>query len=284
MSPNPTQGLPAPQPLLPREARRDRPLIAIMAVMAFLAGLALLTSLWAAEAGRIWTSGLEGEMTVQVLDAEQAEAARAALAQLPEASAQILSDAEVDALLAPWLGNAKLPEDIEVPALISVRGEVEPKRVARALEAAGVAAEVDDHQRWADQVRDLALWVRAAAGAILLLILGAGAATSAFATEAAMRAEETVIRVLGQVGARDRFVSRLFTKRFFFAGLKAGALGALGAALFGGGLGLVFGAPFGVGAGALLWLIALAGLFGALAALSAARMARAQLRSDRAAL
>ena len=275
--------LPPPQPLLPERARGDRPLFVIMGVMAFLAGLALLVAIWASRAGDIWTSGLEGRLTVQVVNAEQAEQAVAVVDALPGTSAQALDDAEVGALLEPWLGNAELPADIPVPALIEVNGRVSPQSLEAALASAGIEAEVDDHQRWANRVRGAAMWVRLGALAVLAVIFAAGAATSGFATEAALRAEETVIRVLGQVGAKDNFVARLFMSRFFFAGLKAAVAGALAAIAFGLIMGLVFGAPFGVGFGGLFWLMLLPLIFGGISAMAAGSMAMAQLRADRAA-
>jgi len=275
--------LPAPQSLLPRRGQGDRPLLVIMAVMAFLAGLALLTALWGARAGEIWTSDLDGRMTVQVMDSTQAEEALDLIANIPRMSGTILTEDETDALLAPWLGNAELPDDIPVPALISVDGPVETQILSDKLNQAGIEAEVDDHRRWANQVERTAFWVRAAALSVLLIILAAGAATSGFATEAAMRAEETVIRVLGQVGAQDRFVARLFISRFFFLGLKAGIIGSCVALLFGLGLGAIFGPPFGVGMGGLFWLVVLPILSGLISAASAGSMALSELKSARAA-
>lgn len=277
-----TNALPAPQSLLPRRARGDRPLLVIMAVMAFLAGLALLTAIWGTRAGDIWTSDLEGRMTVQVMDPAKAEAALDVIEAQSGTSGRILDTSETDALLSPWLGNAALPDDIAVPALISVDGTLATETLAGALEAAGITAEVDDHQRWANQVGRTAFWVRSAALGVLAIILLAGAATSGFATEAAMRAEETVVRVLGQVGAQDKFVSRLFVKRFFFLGLKAGVVGSVAAGVFGLMLGVAFGEPFGVGMGGLFWLAVLPILSGLIAAGAAGFMALAQLKSDRA--
>ena len=275
--------LPPPQALLPERARGDRPLLVIMGVMAFLAGMAILTAIWASRAGEIWTSGLDGRMTVQVMDSAQAEAAEALLDAMDGVSASRMSDDDVDALLEPWLGNAALPEDIPVPALLSVEGSAGMDRLSTELTIAGIEAEVDDHQRWANRVKSTAFWVRAGAVAVLLVIFGAGAATSSFATEAALRAEETVIRVLGQVGAQDSFVAKLFVSRFFFAGLKAGIAGTLAALAFGLVMGLAFGPPFGVGGGGLFWLMVLPILFGVVSAGSAGSMALAQLKADRAA-
>ena len=275
--------LPPAQPLLPRRGRGDRPLLMIIAVMAFLAGLALLTAIWASRAGEIWTSGLDGQMTVQVMDAEQAGAAVALIDALPRISAERLSDDAIDALLAPWLGTAELPDDIPVPAMIRVDGTIMADELADRLAGAGIEADVDDHQRWADRVRRAALWSRLSALAVLAMILAAGAATSSFATEAAMRSEEVVIRVLGQVGAQDRFVARLFIERFFFAGLKAGVAGGLGALLFGAVMGLAFGAPFGSGGSAVFWMVMLSFLFGIISAVSAGRMALSRLQIERAA-
>ena len=266
------------QPLLPERGRGDRPLLVIMATMALLAGLALLTAIWAARAGEIWTSGLDGTLTVQVLDPADAPRVLDALDGL---DASALSRGDVDALLAPWLGNADLPDDIPVPALVSVEG-ADMGEVAARLEPLGIAFDIDDHQRWAAQVGGAAFWTQVGAVATLLLILGAGAATSAFATESAIRAEDTVIQVLEQVGAQDGFVARLFVERFFFAGLKAGLVGALGALALGVGLGLLFGAPLGVGRAELFWLMVLPLAFGAVAAGSAGGMAIDRLRAARA--
>jgi len=275
--------LPNAQPLLPRRGQADRPLLMIMAVMAFLAGLALLTAIWASRAGDIWTSGLEGQMTVQVMDSAQAGEAVALIDGLSGLSADQLSDEAINALLAPWLGTAELPDDIPVPAMIRVDGDMEADALATALDNAGISADVDDHQRWANRVNRTALWTRLAALAVLAMILAAGAATSSFATEAAMRSDEVVIRVLGQVGAQDSFVARLFIERFFFAGLKAGVAGGLGALIFGLIMGLGFGEPFGTGMAAVFWMVILSFLFGIIAAVSAGRMALSQLKIDRAA-
>ena len=276
--------LPPPQPLLPRRTRADRPLLAIMAAMAFLAGLALLSALWASEAGRMWTSDLEGRMTVQVMDAGDAPRAEEILNGLGGVSAETLAAEEVDALLAPWLGNAELPPDIPVPALIRIDGAGSVERLANALEAGGIEAEVDDHQRWSHRVKRTALWARLAALAVLSLIFAAGAAVAAFATEAALRAEDTVIGVLGQVGAEDRFVADLFVRRFAVAGAKAGAAGAVLALVFGGLLGLLFGQPFGLSLAAVLWMAVVAALFAGVAGFSAGRMVLQQLQAGRALL
>ena len=272
------------QPLLPRRTRADRPLFAIMAAMAFLAGLALLSALWATKAGRMWTSDLEGRMTVQVMDAQQAPQAEALLDDLGGVTARTLPADEVDALLAPWLGNAELPPDIPVPALIRIDGGTSTSRLADALAAAGIEAEVDDHQRWSHRVKRTALWARLAALAVLSLIFAAGAAVAAFATEAALRAEDTVIGVLGQVGAEDRFVADLFVRRFAVAGAKAGAAGAVLALVFGLVLGLLFGQPLGLSVAAVLWMAVVAALFAGVAGFSAGRMVRQQLKAGRALL
>lgn len=276
------EALPPVQPLLPRRASGDRPLFAIMAAMAFLAGLALLSAIWAAQAGRIWTSGLDGRLTVQVMDGEQVPDALRVLRAEDGVRAEPLTPAEVDALLAPWLGNADLPPDIPVPALIRIQGDVTALALADVLSAEGIEAEVDDHNRWASRVRRSALLARLAALAVLSLIFAAGAAVSAFATQAALRAESTTISVLGQVGAQDEFVAKLFTRRFLQLGLRAAAVGTLAAFAFGVLLGAVFGPPFGAGLAALAWLAVLTFAFAGISAYSAGRMVGTQMRADRA--
>ena len=49
----------------------------------------------------------------------------------------------------------------------------------------------------------------------------------AFATHAALLARRDIVDVLHLSGATDRFISRLFERRFWVLGLKAGSVGAL---------------------------------------------------------
>lgn len=224
-------------PLLPADAGRDRPLFAVAAILVFLACLAALGARGAWSVADGWVSDLSGRMTVQIMPVDgrdagedAAEAARIAgeLSGVRRATAG--SRAEAEALLEPWLGSDGLPGDLPVPLLVDV--ELAANNPARAevlieaLDAAGLPARVDDHSRWSEAVVRTARLARLMALGLLTLIAGAAAAVIAFAARASLAARQDVVDALHLVGAQDGYIARLFERRFFFLGIKAGIAGA----------------------------------------------------------
>lgn len=228
-------------PLLPADAGRDRPLFAVAAILVFLACLAALGAAGAWRASEGWTAQLTDEITLQIMpgegrdvDADAAEAG-AAIATLPGViEVDVRSRAEAEALLEPWLGTGGLPEDLPVPRLIAVRIDPENPPAPGAFEAlladAPYEVIVDRHGRWAQAVERAAAAVRYFALGLVLLLTVAAAAVVAFAARASLAARWDVAEALHLVGAKDSFIAGLFQRRFFFLGLKAGLLGAAGAA------------------------------------------------------
>lgn len=228
------------QPLLSPQSDNTRSLIIVLAIMAFLAALALLFSLSADRLRKNWQGDLRRTATVQIMldnselrEAKLETAINVLKTALPEAAIAPLNQAESQALLKPWLGNLDLPEDLPLPALISVElknGEtISPERLTAALSDEGLIAEVDDHSRWSDQIGRSGRGLKASALGLLALIFGAGIAVSSYATQAALSAQRDVIRVLVQVGAEDKFISKLFIRQAGIRGLKGGIIGtALG--------------------------------------------------------
>src|ERR1700679_2160584 len=114
--------------ILPRD-KGAAPLDFVIAVMAFLAALALGASLVATRAAHGWQSGLSDRITVQVMPPEQgdpregveaeAKAVVAILNATPGiAHANVLSDAEINALVEPWIGKDGVVAGIPLPKLI----------------------------------------------------------------------------------------------------------------------------------------------------------------------
>lgn len=204
------------------------------AAMAFLAVFALALSLAATRLANEWDSALARASTVRIsapvdqLDA-QVRATLDVLETTPGiASARHVSLEEAQALLEPWFGASLPVETLQLPALIEVVEEhdgydAEGLRLRLAGEAPG--AVLDDHSRWrrplikaADRLRGLGLFS-------LLLITGVTAAMITLAANAALSANEQVIRVLRLVGATDRYVARAFVRRFTLRGLSGAIVG-----------------------------------------------------------
>jgi len=228
--------------LLPPDAGRDRPLFVVAAILVFLACIAALGARGAWQQAETWTSDLETSLTIQIrpvderdieADAQQAAEIISAIGGVDRAVARDRAYAE--ALVAPWLGEGNIPDDLPLPLLVDVRlesgAELAVSDLQTALDNAGLAASVDDHAQWAQAVRRAAGFARTLALALLTLLTGAAAAVVAFAARASLAARVDVIDALHLSGAEDRFIAALFQRRFFMLGLKSGTAGALIAVL-----------------------------------------------------
>jgi cell division transport system permease protein len=236
---------PPREAILPKD-RGAAPLDFVIAVMAFLAALALGASLLATRAAEGWQSGMSGRVTVQILPPEEGDPAaglnaetRAALAVLHAtpgiAHAAPLSDAQINALLEPWIGKDGAVAGIPLPRLIDATlvpgAEVDFTRLSVMLKQAAPHAVLDDHRRWIARLKTLADTVRWSAYAILLLIAGATAAAVSFATRAGLEAHHEMVALLHQMGALPAFIARAVEWHYFTSALFAAALGTILAAL-----------------------------------------------------
>jgi cell division transport system permease protein len=232
--------------ILPRD-KGAAPLDFVIAVMAFLAALALGASLVATRAAHGWQSGLSDRITVQVMPPEQGDvragldaetnAALSVLNATPGiAHASALSDAEINALVEPWIGKDGAVSGIPLPKLIDATvtpGEdMDVTALTARLKQAAPHASVDDHRRWIARLRGLADAVRFSAYGILLLIAGATAAAVSFATRAGLDAHHEMVALLHQMGALPGFIARAVEWHYFVSALFAAALGTLFAAFF----------------------------------------------------
>lgn len=220
--------------LLPLEDAREAALFFVVGALCFLAALAALTAKSTYGAARAWTAEVEGEYTISLSDAAPQDAQAATLlVQSIEGveGARLLSEAEISALLEPTFGSRGLPADLPVPRLIAVTAAPEAGDIGRALtgalETAGYTAAVDSHSAWAGDVRRMLGTARMVAFGVVALLASTAIAVIAFATHAALLTRRDIVDVLHIAGARDRFIARLFERRFWLLGLRAGTVGAL---------------------------------------------------------
>jgi cell division transport system permease protein len=232
--------------ILPKD-KGAAPLDFVIAVMAFLAALALGASLVATRAAHGWQSGLSDRITVQIMPPEQDDpkagldaethAALGVLNATPGiAHAAPLSDAQINALVEPWIGKDGAVSGIPLPKLIDATitpGEnIDITALAAKLKQAAPHSSVDDHRRWIARLQGLTDAVRFSAYGILLLIAGATAAAVSFATRAGLDAHHEMVALLHQMGALPGFIARAVEWHYFVSALFAAALGTLFAALF----------------------------------------------------
>jgi cell division transport system permease protein len=231
-----------PAPLLPRQDGRDLALLFVVAALSFLAGLAAMGALAGARAAEGWRSELVGSATL-VVRAQGADTADEAAARAAEAvsgvkgvaEARALDAAKAQALIAPWIGAGALPADLPTPRLVAIdldrKAPASGADLARALKAAGVDADVDDHSRWSAQIMRAGASVELAAAGLFALILAVLGAVIAFATREGLTGRREMVEALHLAGATDGFIARLFQVRFSRAAAEASLVGAVLAAI-----------------------------------------------------
>ena len=227
--------------LLP-EGRLTGPMPWVLAIMMFLTVLAAAAGLGLGNAARSLDADIGNRITVQIVEANpdlrdaQARLAVKALGTLAGVIAvRRVSPEEMKALLEPWLGEGGLEGDLPVPAMIDA--ELTPEAYGRldviraAVREVAPSARVDDNAQWLAPLARLIAALEWLAGGLVLLMVGATAATVVLAARAALDTHRGTIEVLHLMGATDVQVARLFQRRIALDALFGGAVGLGAAAL-----------------------------------------------------
>ena len=221
--------------LLP-EGRMAGPMPWVIAIMMFLTVLAAAAGLGLGGAAARLRDQIGGRVTVQVVEAsprlraQQTEAAAAAIRTLPGVIAlRIVPEEETEALLEPWLGAAVAESDLPVPALIDVdlspEGRANLARLQAAVAAAAPSARVDDSAQWLAPLARLISALQWLAAGLVVLMVGATAATVVLAARSALDTHRNTIEILHLMGATDIQVARLFQRRIALDALFGGLVG-----------------------------------------------------------
>ncbi|MBY4894558.1 cell division protein FtsX [Rhodobacteraceae bacterium N5(2021)] len=220
--------------VVPRSGQSARLTLATSAAMAFLAVFAMALSMASGRLADRWSDALAQSSTIRIsappaeLEA-QTWAVLTILEQTPGIeSARAMTDEDQQALLAPWFGPDLPLEDLPIPRLIEVIETSEgydADGLRQRLVAEAPGAVLDDHDRWRRPLAEAASRLRLLGGLALVLILGATAAMVTLAAQAALSANEQVIRVLRLVGARDSYIAQAFVRRFTVRALTGAAVG-----------------------------------------------------------
>jgi cell division transport system permease protein len=220
-----------------RRALSDRLLPLLVAAMVFLAGLALAGAVAAAGLAAHWRLGAASLVTVQVPDdgsqGNRAEAVAAALRKAPGVgSVKPLSQSDVSALLAPWLGTDAGALALHLPSVFEVRLQqgANADGVASAVHAVAPDAPVEQSGAWLQRLAALANSLQACAALALCVVAFVAAAVTAIATRAGIAARRDSIETVHALGATDGFIAARFAFRvtwLVFAGALIGLLFAV---------------------------------------------------------
>jgi cell division transport system permease protein len=214
----------------------------LVAPMVFLCAIALAGAFILHGLIGRWDRDVAGTLTVEIVSPtgdgpDSAEKARTnvldaerLLKAFPGVrAAKALSQDQLIALLAPWLGNSDLLKELPLPALIDVTTDpASPPDLAlmsTKLAQAIPGASVDDHRVWLSRLIGLGRSIEWLASGIVLLIGFVTSATVFQATRTGMAIHHEVIEVLHLIGAPDDYIARQFADRAFTLGLRGGVIG-----------------------------------------------------------
>jgi cell division transport system permease protein len=235
--------LPAHDRKLIPEGRLSGPMPWVIAIMLFLTLLVAAGGLTLAEAARQGGQDLARQVTVQIIESDPAQRAaqRAAVTRalrkldsIPEVKP--VPDAQVRALLEPWLGTGVMDADVPVPALVDVRFASEPTtetltRLQSTLRSVAPNIRVDSHSSWMAPFFELMralLWL---AAAVFLLLLVATSAVVILAVRSTLNTHRETIEIMHMMGGTDIQAARLFQRRVALDALLGGIVGFIVAAV-----------------------------------------------------
>jgi len=230
----------AGEPELVPQSRLSGPMpwvIAIMVTMtviAMAAGLALRNTVVSAQAG------LEGGITVQIVEPRagerqvQSKAALERLRALPGVTgARLVPQDELDRLIEPWLGSdggSVSTMAIPVPALIDVQlaeqaSEARVGEIGAALAKVAPAARVDAQSGWLEPVYDAIASLQWLAIALVLLLALALAAAVLMAARSALGTNRETIEIVHLLGGTDAQIARVFQRSMGVDAIGGGVVG-----------------------------------------------------------
>jgi cell division transport system permease protein len=226
--------------LLP-EGRLAGPMPWVIAIMMFLTVLAAAAGLGLGSAAASLNAAVGDRVTVQIMDpnpdARAAAAARAAdlLRRMPGVKmVRPLTPQEINHLLEPWLGAGGTEADLPIPAMIDADlgpgGAARVDEVRAALARIVPSARLDRNGDWLGPLGELISSLKWLAGALVLMMIAATAATVVLAARAALDTHRGTIEVLHLMGATDVQVARLFQRRIALDALFGGGVGLVAAA------------------------------------------------------
>ena len=203
-------------PLLDPKGNDSGSLLFVLSIVAYLATIALMFSLSMNRISASWNMSLKNTATVQILvDNPRLRETQVDITlknlkeNYPNSEITVVGKKKSLDMLKPWLGNSVLPDDLPIPALISVKfASGDNKDLAYLtsdLKAEGVIIEIDDHTRWSEQVKKSATALKVGSSALLILIFSIAMLITNYATKSALLAQKKIINILLQVWCQKHF-------------------------------------------------------------------------------
>ncbi len=225
-----------------RAALADRLLPVLVAAMSFLAALALAGTLASASLAASWRVQAGATLTIQVPQPDDPDvsgkltrlaAVQAMLARTPGViNPTVMSEADENTLLAPWLGENVAQLGLRMPGVISASwaGPGAPDALGATLGVVSPGTLVDAGAVWAARVAALTGSLQDCAAAVLVIVALVAAAVVGVAARAGLAQRRDTITIVHGLGAQDGDIANRFASRatlLVAAGAIAGTVLAL---------------------------------------------------------
>ncbi len=229
-------------PIVPVTSVSGRTLMLLVTIMAFLSCVTLGSVVLIQKSALGWSADVGREVTIEirpiageVMDSNIRTAIALAESVPGVGRARVLSQAEVEGLLTPWLGKGLDLTTLKLPQLIVVE-IAEPQDLDLGMLQKSIAtipgATLDTHAAWRQQLNVMTGTIVVSGLLVLGLILLATILAVVFATRGTMASNREIVDVLHFIGASNRFIADEFQQRFLTIGMTGGLIGGVLALVF----------------------------------------------------
>lgn len=220
----------------------------VTGLMVFFVTLTLALNFGLSSFAHTWVTGLSGTLTVEIkpplsatdsgkVSAQDQKKFDSTVAQVMTMlkndenvlDARRLSDAEIKALIAPWMGEDAAMEDLPLPALIDIKlaPAADTARLQTALTLIEPTATMDSHADTLDNIKGLVHTVTL----FMLLLTGVIVALAVVTISGIVRSKllihQSEVETLHLIGASDEYIARQFRRHTLRGTLRGAVLGVL---------------------------------------------------------
>ncbi len=143
----------------------------------------------------------------------------------------VLSDAELRALLEPWLGNNVDVELLPIPKLLDVKistaQKFDYKELAVRLSEVSPQASINDHNLWLSRLLRFINSLKMLALTVLILVAGGCVAAIVYAAKTGLNVHREIITILHIMGATDEYIAINYVKQITQISVVAGIAGTV---------------------------------------------------------
>ena len=143
----------------------------------------------------------------------------------------VLSDAELRALLEPWLGNNVDVEMLPIPKLLDVKirnaKNFDYKELTVRLSEVSPQASINDHNLWLSRLLRFINSLKMLAVTVLILVAGGCVASIVYAAKTGLNVHREIITILHTMGATDEYIAANYVRQITQMSAADGVIGAV---------------------------------------------------------